>query len=84
MSRVKGEVRTCDRCGYSQLFKFIGTTELDGGFSKSDKFEEAKGWSYLNNMDLCPECSEQWEETKRRFMEAFVVREEKRETEKIY
>lgn len=84
MSRVKGELRTCDRCGYSQLFKFVGTTELDGGFTKSDKFEVAEGWSYLGNMDLCPRCAEEWEETKKRFIEDFIETEKHRETKKIY
>lgn len=84
MSRVRGEVRTCDRCGHSQLFKFISTIEADGGFTMIDKFEEAEGWSCLNNMDLCPRCAEEWEETKKRFIEDFIETEKHRETKKIY
>lgn len=74
MSKVIGQMRTCDRCGYSRLFKHIGTKELDGGFTKTNTFEVAEGWSSLGVWDLCPTCAKEWQETQKRFMEDFMAK----------
>ena len=69
MGKLKGELRTCDRCGKSQFFKLVHTGELDGGFTHTNKFEEAKGWDWLDGLDLCPECAKEWEKMKKKFVE---------------
>ena len=58
MSRVKGQITTCDRCGEQVFRKYIGRGEMDGGFTTWDKFEdEPAGWGYEDRKDLCPKCN---------------------------
>ena len=58
MSKVNGQMRTCDRCGATVFLKCIGEGERDGGFTRWNVFEDApKGWShYTKTGDLCPDC----------------------------
>lgn len=66
MSRVNGEMRTCDRCGVQIFSKHIGDGEMDGGYTRWNKFEEAEGWS-VEGGDLCPACTQEYREMVRRF-----------------
>lgn len=59
MARENGQLRTCDRCGKTIFLKTTGEGERDGGFTRWNKFEEAKDWTNEYEIgDLCPECSE--------------------------
>ena len=59
MSRVNGNLRTCDKCGKQVFLKCVGEGERDGGFTRWNRFEEAKGWS-VREGDLCPDCTEHY------------------------
>ena len=66
--KMNGRLIICDRCGKEQFFKHIGDGETDGGFTRWNKFEEAKGWSNEYKIgDLCPECTEEFQRMKERF-----------------
>ena len=67
MSRQKGELRTCDRCGKQIFCKSIGDGEMDGGYTRWNKFEQAEGWSVNNDGDLCSECTAEFEKLKADF-----------------
>lgn len=68
--REKGMLRTCDRCGETTFFKTIGDGEADGGFTRWNKFEPAEGWTYEGGIgDLCPGCSQEFEDIKICFKE---------------
>ncbi len=84
MSKVIGQMRTCDRCGYSQLFKYTRGTEIEVGSLKQNAFEVAEGWDCLGVWDLCPKCAEEWRNTQKRFMEDFMEGRGRRETETVY
>lgn len=66
MSRQKGELRTCDRCGKQVFCKYLKSGELDGGYTRWDEFEKAEGWS-VNDGDLCSECTEEFAKLKADF-----------------
>ena len=70
MSRENGEVVTCNRCGVKIFRKCIGEGELDGGYTRWNKFEEfPEGWSFPHGLgDLCPECSREWTRIENDFM----------------
>lgn len=61
MSRVNGQMRTCDRCGKQVFSKTIGDGERDGGYTRWNKFEVPEGWS-VDRGDLCPECTQKLKE----------------------
>lgn len=68
MSRIKGELRVCDRCGRMEFFRLVGTSELDGGYTHINRFEEAKGWDNIHGIgDLCPACVDEWKKVKEDF-----------------
>ena len=68
MARQNGELRTCDRCKKEQFFKTIGDGETDGGYTRWNKFENAKGWTTERDIgDLCPDCTELLNILKRNF-----------------
>lgn len=68
MARQNGQLRTCDRCGKTIFLKTTGEGELDGGYTRLNKFEDAKGWTTERDIgDLCPECSEVLENIKKKF-----------------
>lgn len=66
--RTSGQLRTCDRCGASVFLKCTGEGETDGGYTRWNKFEEAKGWSTECDIgDLCPSCTADLEALKEEF-----------------
>lgn len=68
MARENGQLRTCDRCGKTVFLKTIGDGETDGGYTRWNKFEDATGWRNERDIgDLCPECSQRFEELKQNF-----------------
>lgn len=67
----KGKLTTCDRCGKTVFSKTIGDGETDGGYTRWNKFEEPKGWSFEYKIgDLCPECTEKYKELVKDFEES--------------
>lgn len=66
MSRLNGEMRTCDRCGKQVFLRCTGEGEMDGGFTRWNKFEKAEGWS-VEGGDLCPACTQEYTEMVRGF-----------------
>ena len=59
MSEWKGMIIGCDRCGKELRRKRLGETELDGGFTHVERFEEMpETWKYRYEIGyLCPECN---------------------------
>lgn len=63
MAEVRGKLLTCDRCGTTVFLKVIKESDLDGGFTKYTKFEDApEGWEYHREpgtygCHLCPTCN---------------------------
>ena len=75
MARVNGQRVTCDRCGETCFVKTTGDGELDGGFTRWNKFEPLPpGWATKviagKGMDLCHNCAAEWELTEKEYMEA--------------
>ena len=70
MSRVNGQLVTCDRCGQTVFLKTIGEGELDGGYTRWNKFDPfPTGWSVKSGLgDLCPDCSREWNRIETDFM----------------
>jgi len=64
MSKVNGQLVTCDRCKKQIFLKAIGEGEMDGGFTRWTKFEDfPKGWySHYDVGDLCPECADKYKQ----------------------
>lgn len=78
MSRVNGQLITCDRCGKTTFCKCIGEGETDGGFTRWNKFEKAEGWDYESSIgNMCPECFKLWETLKADFVAQHKEIEEK-------
>ena len=66
MAEQKGKLLTCDRCGEQVFLKYLRTDSLDGGYTRSDNFEETPDGWYSRNVGkdfvtkyalLCPECN---------------------------
>lgn len=56
MAEVNGQLVTCDRCGTQIFRKVIGEGELDGGYTRWNKFEPCpEGWelSKIPKNDSC-------------------------------
>lgn len=70
MSEWKGMIIGCDRCGKELRRKRLGETELDGGFTHVERFEEMpETWKYRYEIGhLCPECNAEYEEIITKFM----------------
>ena len=62
MSKVKGQLLTCDRCGGAVFLKYISERDTDGGYTKWEEYEKAEGWGYEIGKNLCPTCLEQYKE----------------------
>lgn len=81
MSKVNGQLRTCDRCGEKIFLKVTGEKERDGGFTRWSEFEKAGGWTHEYIIgDLCPACSneyarivEEFKQKQKRFAEEGAV-----------
>lgn len=70
MARQNGQLRTCDRCGKTIFLKTTGEGELDGGYTRWNKFEDAIGWTTERDIgDLCPDCTELLNILKKNFAE---------------
>ena len=71
MSEWKGMIIGCDRCGKELRRKRLGETELDGGFTHVERFEEMpETWKYRYEIGyLCPECNAEYEEIITKCME---------------
>ena len=69
-------MRTCDRCGKQVFLKAIGEGELDGGFTRWNKFETAESWS-VDKGDLCPICTLEFQKIVNDFWST-AINEEKR------
>lgn len=66
--RTNGRMMKCDRCGEETFCKCTGEGEMDGGFTRWNKFEEAEGWSSECGIgDLCPECTQEYKRLKEEF-----------------
>ena len=70
MSREKGELRICDRCGKEVFCKHEKVIERDGGFTRIDCYDEPEGWGRHLNRDLCPECYACWKKIEQKFKTA--------------
>ena len=69
MSRVNGQLVTCDRCGTQTFIKHIGDGETSDGFTRWNKFESLpNGWGYYKNKNLCPDCFKEWNRLETEFM----------------
>lgn len=71
MSEWKGMIIGCDRCGKELRRKRLGETELDGGFTHVERFEEIpETWKHRYEIGwLCPECNTAYETLIKNFME---------------
>lgn len=66
--KANGRLIKCDRCGKETFCKANGEGELDGGYTRWNKFEDASGWSHeLGIGDLCPDCTQKFKELKDNF-----------------
>jgi hypothetical protein len=62
MSRINGQLMTCDKCGKQVFLRAIGEGETDGGYTRWNKFEPfPDGWS-VEEGDLCPDCTKEYQE----------------------
>ena len=59
--KTNGRLIECDRCGNTTFCKTTGDGELDGGYTRWNKFEDAEGWSHEHGIgDLCTRCTEEF------------------------
>ena len=60
----------CSRCGDTRLLAHLGVGELDGGYTRYNKFEpEPEGWGDHNKIGLlCPKCEAAYQKLVRDFM----------------
>lgn len=57
MSSENGQMLTCDRCCAWIFLRCTGEGEMDGGYTRWNKFEKAPGWEYVLNVgSVCPDC----------------------------
>ncbi len=69
MSRVNGQLVTCDRCGENVFVKCTGEKETDGGFTRWNTFESLPiGWGLHGGKNLCPDCFRAWNKIETEFM----------------
>ena len=59
MSEQRGKLVECDRCGCTVFLKYLGQGELDGGYTRWDKFEKLpETWMYESQVGcLCDKCA---------------------------
>lgn len=62
MAEMNGKLIICDRCGETAFLKCAGEGELDGGYTRWNKFEpEPDGWDYHSEIGrLCPGCNQEY------------------------
>jgi hypothetical protein len=58
MAAINGKLIICDRCGETAFLKCVGEGEMDGGFTRWNKFEPTPdGWgNHRETGLLCPCC----------------------------
>ena len=72
MSKVNGQMTTCERCGEQIFRKCVGEGETDGGYTRWNNFEPLPdGWEIVHvpkEVDrygcvmVCPKCSSKWKQ----------------------
>lgn len=65
-----GRLTTCDRCGAQVFSRATGEGELDGGFTRWNKFEALpQGWGFRGKkcLMLCPVCGGEWDKMEEAF-----------------
>lgn len=71
MSKQRGQLLTCDRCGKTIFLKELEAKEkdTDGGYTRWNEYKHEKPpeeWThkyfgdYSHKYDLCPECAERF------------------------
>lgn len=70
MSREKGILETCDRCGATYFRKYICTEDEDGGYTTWDRYEDTpEGWGdHYGIGTLCPACNSEYNDMITKFM----------------
>ena len=70
MSEWTGKIVTYDRCGREVRRKLLERTELDGGFTHTNRFVEMpETWKYHHETGwLCPDCEEEFQKRLGEFM----------------
>lgn len=63
MAQMNGKMMVCDRCGENVFLKCVGEGEMDGGYTRWNKFEATPhGWSNCIGAGLlCPACKGKYE-----------------------
>ena len=76
MSEWIGKIVICDRCGREVRRKLLERTELDGGFTSTNRFVEMPGtWEYRHETGwLCPDCADEFH----RHLDAFMKKERRK------
>ena len=58
-----GKRYICDRCKAEAFVRYIGTKEMDGGWTQIQNFEKPENWTWERDIgDLCPNCSKTYKE----------------------
>lgn len=70
MGEWMGKIVTCDRCGREVRRELIDTTELDGGFTRTNRYVDMPDtWKYHHEIGwLCPDCDAEYESLIRAFI----------------
>lgn len=74
MSKKKGLLHTCDRCGATKFTSFL-SSDIEGKKEppgrehfRGEEYEAASGWSYAADIgDLCPNCASFYKEMMEKF-----------------
>jgi hypothetical protein len=81
MAEVNGKLVTCDRCRKQIFLKTIGDEEMDGGYTRWNKFEDfPEGWNMVGipasvtmkksrYVRVCPGCNETWNNIAEKFIQ---------------
>lgn len=60
---VIGKKYICDRCKKETFVRYIGTKEMDGGWTQIQNFEKPEDWTLEHDIgNLCPDCSKAYKE----------------------
>ena len=63
MSSKNGQMLICDRCGAWVFRNCVGEGEMDGGFTRWNKFAPAPGWNIIAQVgDVCPSCWQDYQD----------------------
>ena len=62
MAQINGRLTICDRCEEKVFSKCTGEGELDGGYTRWNKFEDLpEGWGWHSETGrLCPKCNDEY------------------------